>query len=276
MATVLVAGERLFVKDGENMSREQREKLKLAAWSILVNRRQPDDLESVGEEPESNRPVRLEPLPRHGCPDREENTCRLERAANSGPTAALGERALQPVLSGCPVNSEILDFDSLSRYMDCPLETEEVKLTDWGLSVTRYTDGRAAASISRPRRRRQIGDRSPKLSSNALLLMSELMHENSGPMLIENLCQAFTERFVDASDEEKERLQGTIEVVVRDAITNLRAKLIEAGLLKKLETTFVYDLETGKRYKAYRLLGVLSSDNRDSANNPGQFTSKLS
>lgn len=81
------------------------------------------------------------------------------------------------------------------------------------------------------------------------------------------MCQAFTERFVDASDEEKERLQGTIEVVVRDAITNLRAKLIEAGLLKNLETTFVYDLETGKRYKAYRLLGVLSSDNRDSANN---------
>lgn len=266
MATVLVAGERLFVEDGEKMSQKRREELKLAAWSILVNRRQPDDLESVGEEPESNRPVRFEPLPRHGCSDREEDACRLERAANSGPTAALGERALQPVLSGRPVNSEILDFDSLSRYMDRPPETEEVKLTDWGLSVTRYTDGRAAASISRPRRRRQIGDRSPKLSSNALLLMSELMQENSGPMLIENLCQAFTERFVDASDEEKERLQGTIEVVVRDAITNLRAKLIEAGLLKKLETTFVYDLETGKRYKAYRLLGVLSSDNRDSVN----------
>ena len=276
MATVFVVGERLFVKDGEGMSQERRERLKLAAWSILVNRRQPDDLESVGEEPESNRPVRFEPLPRHGCSDREEDACRLERAANSDPTAALGERALQPVLSGCPVNSEILDFDSLSRYMDCPPETEEVKLTDWGLSVTRYTDGRAAASISRPRRRRQIGDRSPKLSSNALLLMPELMQENSGPMLIENLRQAFTERFVDASDEEKERLQGTIEVVVRDAITNLRAKLIEAGLLKKLETTFVYDLETGKRYKAYRLLGVLSSDNRDSANNPEQFTSKLS
>lgn len=267
MATVFVVGERLFVKDGEGMSQERRERLKLAAWSILVNRRQPDDLESVGEEPESNRPVRLEPLPRHGCPDREENTCRLERAANSDPTAALGERALQPVLSGCPVNSEILDFDSLSRYMDRPPETEEVKLTDWGLSVTRYTDGRAAASISRPKWRRQIGDRSPKLSSNALLLMPELMQENSGPMLIENLRQAFTERFVDASDEEKERLQGTIEVVVRDAITNLRAKLIEAGLLKKLETTFVYDLETGKRYKAYRLLGVLNSDNREPANN---------
>ena len=266
MATVFVVDERLFVKDGEGMSQERRERLKLAAWSILVNRRQPDDLESVGEEPESNRPVRLEPLPRHGCPDREENTCRLERAANSDPTAALGERALQPVLSGCPVNSEILDFDSLSRYMDRPPETEEVKLTDWGLSVTRYTDGRAAASISRPKWRRQIGDRSPKLSSNALLLMPELMQENSGPMLIENLCQALTERFVDARHEQQERLQGTIEVVVRDAITNLRAKLIEAGLLKKLETTFVYDLETGKRYKAYRLLGVLSSDNRDSVN----------
>ena len=267
MATVYVSGERLFVKDGKKMSQKRREELKLAAWSILVNRRQPDDLESVGEEPESNRPVRFEPLPRHRCSDREEDACRLERAANSDPTAALGERALQPALSGCPVNSEILDFDSLSRYMDRPPETEEVKLTDWGLSVTRYTDGRAAASISRPKWRRQIGDRSPKLSSNALLLMPELMQENSGPMLIENLCQAFTERFVDASDEEKERLQGTIEVVVRDAITNLRAKLIEAGLLKKLETTFVYDLETGKRYKAYRLLGVLSSDNRDSANN---------
>lgn len=266
MATVFVAGERLFVKDGENMSQKRREELKLAAWSILVNRRQPDDLESVGEEPESNRPVRFEPLPRHGCSDREEYTCRLERAANSDPTAALGGRALQPVLSGRPVNSEILDFDSLLRCMDRPPETEEVKLTDWGLSVTRYMDGRAAASISRPKWRRQIGDRSPKLSSNALLLMPELMQENSGPMLIENLCQAFTERFVNASDEEKERLQGTIEVVVRDAITNLRAKLIEAGLLKKLETTFVYDLETGKRYKAYRLLGVLSSDNRDSVN----------
>ena len=267
MATVFVADERLFVKDGEKMSQKRREELKLAAWSILVNRRQPDDLESVGEEPESNRPVRLEPLPRHGCPDREENTCRLERAANSDPTAALGERALQPVLSGCPVNSEILDFDSLLRYMDRPPETEEVKLTDWGLSVTRYTYGRAAASISRPKWKKRVRYESPKLSSNALLLMPELMQENSGPMLIENLRQAFTERFVDASDEEKERLQGTIEVVVRDAITNLRAKLIEAGLLKKLETTFVYDLETGKRYKAYRLLGVLSSDNRDSANN---------
>jgi len=263
MATVFVAGERLFVKDGENMSREQREKLKLAAWSILVNRRQPDDLESVGEEPESNRPVRFEPLPRHGCSDREED----ERAANSDPTAALGERALQPVLSGCPVNSEILDFDSLSRYMDCPPETEEVKLTDWGLSVTRYTDGRAAAPISRPKWKKRVRYESPKLSSNVFLLMPELMQENSGPMLIEDLCQAFTERFVDASNEEKERLQGTIEVVVRDAITNLRAKLIEAGLLKNLETTFVYDLETGKRHKAYRLLGVLSSDNRDSANN---------
>ena len=267
MATVFVVDERLFVKDGEGMSQERRERLKLAAWSILVNRRQPDDLESVGEEPESNRPVRLEPLPRHGCPDREENTCRLERAANSDPTAALGERALQPVLSGCPVNSEILDFDSLLRYMDRPPETEEVKLTDWGLSVTRYTDGRAAASISRPKWKKRVRYESPKLSSNALLLMPELMQENSGPMLIENLRQAFTERFVDASDEEKERLQGTIEVVVRDAITNLRAKLIEAGLLKKLETTFVYDLETGKRYKAYRLLGVLNSDNREPANN---------
>ena len=266
MATVFVVDERLFVKDGEKMSQKRREELKLAAWSILVNRRQPDDLESVGEEPESNRPVRLEPLPRHGCPDREENTCRLERAANSDPTAALGERALQPVLSGCPVNSEILDFDSLLRYMDRPPETEEVKLTDWGLSVTRYTDGRAAASISRPKWKKRVRYESPKLSSNVFLLMQELMQENSGPMLIENLCQAFTERFVDASDEEKERLQGTIEVVVRDAITNLRAKLIEAGLLKKLETTFVYDLETGKRYKAYRLLGVLSSDNRDSVN----------
>ena len=267
MATVFVAGERLFVKDGEKMSQKRREELKLAAWSILVNRRQPDDLESVGEEPESNRSVRLEPLPRHGCPDREENTCRLERAANSDPTAALGERALQPVLSGCPVNSEILDFDSLSRYMDRPPETEEVKLTDWGLSVTRYTDGRAAASISRPKWKKRVRYESPKLSSNVFLLMPELMQENSGPMLVENLCQAFTERFVDASDEEKERLQGTIEVVVRDAITNLRAKLIEAGLLKNLETTFVYDLETGKRYKAYRLLGVLNSDNREPANN---------
>lgn len=266
MATVFVVGERLFVKDGEKMSQEQRKKLKLAAWSILVNRRQSDDLESVGEELESNRPVRFEPLPRHGCSDREEDACRLERAANSDPTAALGERALQPVLSGCPVNSEILDFDSLLRYMDRPPETEEVKLTDWGLSVTRYTDGRAAASISRPKWKKRVRYESPKLSSNALLLMPELMQENSGPMLIENLRQAFTERFVDASDEEKERLQGTIEVVVRDAITNLRAKLIEAGLLKKLETTFVYDLETGKRYKAYRLLGVLSSDNRDSVN----------
>ena len=267
MATVFVVDERLFVKDGERMSQERREELKLAAWSILVNRRQPDDLESVGEEPESNRPVRFEPLPRHGFSDREEDVCRLERAANSDPTAALGERALQPVLSGCPVNSEILDFDSLLRYMDRPPETEEVKLTDWGLSVTRYNDGRAAASIYRPKWKKRVRYESPKLSSNALLLMPELMQENSGPMLIENLRQAFTERFVDASDEEKERLQGTIEVVVRDAITNLRAKLIEAGLLKNLETTFVYDLETGKRYKAYRLLGVLSSDNRDSANN---------
>ena len=267
MATVFVVGERLFVKDGEKMSQKRREELKLAAWSILVNRRQPDDLESVGEEPESNRPVRFEPLPRHGFSDREEDVCRLERAANSDPTAALGERALQPVLSGCPVNSEILDFDSLSRYMDRPPETEEVKLTDWGLSVTRYTDGRAAASISRPKWKKRVRYESPKLSSNVFLLMPELMQENSGPMLIENLRQAFTERFVDASDEEKERLQGTIEVVVRDAITNLRAKLIEAGLLKNLETTFVYDLETGKRYKAYRLLGVLNSDNREPANN---------
>lgn len=267
MATVFVVGERLFVKGGERMSQERRKELKLAAWSILVNRRQPDDLESVGEEPESNRLVRFEPLPRHGFSDREEDACRLERAANSDPTAALGERALQPVLSGCPVNSEILDFDSLSRYMDRPPETEEVKLTDWGLSVTRYTDGRAAASISRPKWKKRVRYESPKLSSNALLLMPELMQENSGPMLIENLRQAFTERFVDASDEEKERLQGTIEVVVRDAITNLRAKLIETGLLKNLETTFVYDLETGKRYKAYRLLGVLNSDNREPANN---------
>lgn len=264
MATVFVAGERLFVKDGAEMSQEQRDKLKLAAWSILVNRRQPDDSEPVGEEPESNKPVKFEPLPRHRDSGKQKDTCRLERAANSDPTAALGERALQPVLSGRPINSEILDFDGLSSYMDRPPETEEVKLTDWGLVVTRYTDGRAAASIYRPKWKKRVRYESPKLSSNVFLLMSELMQENSGPILIENLCQAFTERFVDASDEEKERLQGTIEVVVRDAITNLRARLIEARLLKNLETTFVYDLETGKRYKAYRLLGVLNSDNCDS------------
>lgn len=287
MATVLAKGEvegrgfivkgggekkKFIIEDSDEMSPRELEEIKLAAWSILVNRRQPDDLESVGEEPESNRPVRFEPLPRHGFSDREEDVCRLERAANSDPTAALGERALQPVLSGCPVNSEILDFDSLSRYMDRPPETEEVKLTDWGLSVTRYTDGRAAASIPRPKWRGSIRDRSPKLSSNALLLMQE----NPYPMSIEDLCQAFMERFVKASDAEKERLWGTVETVVKEAITNLTAKLKEAGLLKNLERTVIRDPETRGEYSTYRLLGVLSSDNRDSANNPGQFTSKLS
>ena len=191
--------------------------------------------------------------------------CYIERSDKSDPTAALlGEKALQSV--GRPINSEWLDFDGLSKYMDRPSETEEVKLTDWGLFVTRYTDGRAAASISRPRRRRQIGDRSPKLSSNALLLMSELMQENSGPMLIENLCQAFMERFVKASDAEKERLWGTVETVVKEAITNLTAKLKEAGLLKNLERTIICDPETRGEYSTYRLLGVLSSNNRDSVN----------
>lgn len=266
-----VAGEKKFIIEGSSdMSPGELEKIRLAAWSMSLRCGQPNSSELSEEESAGRSQYRagrlgLRKIPGHRYPGRREG-CYIERSDKSDPTAALlGEKALQSV--GRPINSEWLDFDGLSRYMDRPPETEEVKLTDWGLSVTRYTDGRAAASISRPKRRRQIGDRSPKLSSNALLLMSELMQENSGPMLIENLCQAFTERFVDASDEEKERLQGTIEVVVRDAITNLRAKLIEAGLLKKLETTFVYDLETGKRYKAYRLLGVLSSNNRDSANN---------
>jgi hypothetical protein len=262
MATVFVADERLFVKDGENMSQERREELKLAAWSILVNRRQPDDLESVGEESESNRPVRFELLPRHGCSDREEDARRLERAANSDPTAALGERALQPVLSGRPINSEWLDFNSLSRYIDRPPEAEEVKLTDWGLSVTRYTDGRSVMSISRPKWKRQIGDRSPKLSSNTLLLMQE----NPYPMSIEDLCQAFMERFVKASDAEKECLWGTVETVVKEAITNLTAKLKEAGLLKNLERTIIRDPETRGEYSTYRLLGVLNSDNHETAN----------
>ena len=288
MATVLAKGEvegrgfivkgggekkKFIIEDSDEMSPRELEEIKLAAWSMSLRCGQSNSSGLSEEKPAGGSQYRsgrlgLRRIPGHRYPGRREGARRLERSDNSDPTAALlGGKALQPVLSGRPINSEWLDFNSLSRYIDRPPEAEEVKLTDWGLSVTRYTDGRSVMSISRPKRRRQIGDRSPKLSSNALLLMPELMQENSGPMLIENLCQAFTERFVNASDEEKERLQGTIEVVVRDAITNLRAKLIEAGLLKKLETTFVYDLETGKRYKAYRLLGVLSSDNRDSANN---------
>ena len=284
MATVLVEGEiggrgftvkrvagekRFIIEDSGDMSPEELKKIKLAAWSMSLRRGQSNSSELSEEKPAGGSQYRsgrlgLRKIPGHRYPGRREG-CYIERSDKSDPTAALlGEKALQSV--GCPINSEWLDFDGLSRYMDRPSETEEARLTDWGLSVTRYTDGRAAVSISRPKWKKRVRYESPKLSSNVFLLMSELMQENSGPMLIEDLCQAFTERFVDASDEEKERLQGTIEVVVRDAITNLRAKLIEAGLLKNLETTFVYDLETGKRYKAYRLLGVLSSDNRDSAN----------
>lgn len=264
-----VAGEKKFIIEGSgDMSPEKLEKIKLAAWSISLRCGRSNTSELSEEKPAGGNQYRagrlgLRRIPGHRYPSGREGVHRIERSGSSDPTAALGERALQPVFSGRPISSEWLDFDGLSRYMDRPSETEEVKLTDWGLSVTRYTDGRAAASISRPKWRRQIGDRSPKLSSNALLLMQE----NPYPMSIEDLCQAFMERFVKASDAEKERLWGTVETVVKEAITNLTAKLKEAGLLKNLERTVIRDPETRGEYSTYRLLGVLSSDNRDSANN---------
>ena len=280
MATVLAKGEvegrgfivkgggekkKFIIEDSDEMSPRELEEIKLAAWSMSLRCGQSNSSGLSEEKPAGGSQYRagrlgLRKIPGHRYPGRREG-CYIERSDKSDPTAALlGEKALQSV--GRPINSEWLDFDGLSRYMDRPSETEEVKLTDWGLFVTRYTDGRAAASISRPKRRRQIGDRSPKLSSNALLLMQE----NPYPMSIEDLCQAFMERFVKASDAEKERLWGTVETVVKEAITNLTAKLKEAGLLKNLERTVIRDPETRGEYSTYRLLGVLSSDNRDSVN----------
>ena len=265
-----VAGEKIFIiGDSGDMSPEELKKIKLAAWSMSLRCGQPNSSEPSEEKPAGGSQYRsgrlgLRRIPGHRYPGRREGVHRLERSDNSDPTAALlGKKALQPVLSGRPINSEWLDFDGLSRYMDRPSETEEARLTDWGLSVTRYTDGRAAVSISRPKWKKRVRYESPKLSSNALLLMQE----NPYPMSIEDLCQAFMERFVKASDSEKERLWGTVETAVKEAITNLTAKLKEAGLLKNLERTVIRDPETRGEYSTYRLLGVLSSDNRDSANN---------
>jgi len=227
MATVLVEGEiggrgftvkrvagekRFIIEDSGDMSPEELKKIKLAAWSMSLRRGQSNSSELSEEKPAGGSQYRsgrlgLRKIPGHRYPGRREG-CYIERSDKSDPTAALlGEKALQSV--GCPINSEWLDFDGLSRYMDRPSETEEVKLTDWGLFVTRHLDGRAMMSIPRPKWRGSIRDRSPKLSSNALLLMQE----NPYPMSIEDLCQAFMERFVKASDAEKERLWGTVETV---------------------------------------------------------------
>lgn len=283
MATVLAKGEvegrgfivkgggekkKFIIEDSDEMSPRELEEIKLAAWSMSLRCGQSNSSGLSEEKPAGGSQYRsgrlgLRRIPGHRYPGRRESVRRFERSDNSDPTAALlGGKALQPVLSGRPINSEWLDFNSLSRYIDRPPEAEEVKLTDWGLSVTRYTDGRSVMSISRPKWKRQIGDRSPKLSSNTLLLMQE----NPYPMSIEDLCQAFMERFVKASDAEKERLWGTAETVVKEAITNLTAKLKEAGLLKNLERTIICDPETRGEYSTYRLLGVLSSDNREPAN----------
>lgn len=284
MATVLAKGEvegrgfivkgggekkKFIIEDSDEMSPRELEEIKLAVWSMSLRCGQSNSSGLSEEKPAGGSQYRsgrlgLRRIPGHRYPGRWEDARRLERSDNSDPTAALlGGKALQPVLSGRPINSEWLDFNSLSRYIDRPPEAEEVKLTDWGLSVTRYTDGRSVMSIPRPKWRGSIRDRSPKLSSNTLLLMQE----NPYPMSIEDLCQAFMERFVKASDSEKERLWGTVETAVKEAITNLTAKLKEAGLLKNLERTVIRDPETRGEYSTYRLLGVLSSDNRDSANN---------
>lgn len=283
MATVLAKGEvegrgfivkgggekkKFIIEDIDEMSPRELEEIKLAAWSMSLRCGQSNSSGLSEEKPAGGSQYRsgrlgLRRIPGHRYPGRREGARRLERSDNSDPTAALlGGKALQPVLSGRPINSEWLDFNSLSRYIDRPPEAEEVKLTDWGLSVTRYTDGRSVMSISRPKWKRQIGDRSPKLSSNTLLLMQE----NPYPMSIEDLCQAFMERFVKASDAEKECLWGTVETVVKEAITNLTAKLKEAGLLKNLERTIIRDPETRGEYSTYRLLGVLNSDNHETAN----------
>lgn len=283
MATVLAKGEvegrgfivkgggekkKFIIEDSDEMSPRELEKIRLAAWSMSLRCGQSNSSGLSEEKPAGGSQYRsgrlgLRRIPGHRYPGRREGARRLERSDNSDPTATLlGGKALQPVLSGRPINSEWLDFNSLSRYIDRPPEAEEVKLTDWGLSVTRYTDGRSVMSISRPKWKRQIGDRSPKLSSNTLLLMQE----NPYPMSIEDLCQAFMERFVKASDAEKECLWGTVETVVKEAITNLTAKLKEAGLLKNLERTIIRDPETREEYSTYRLLGVLNSDNREPAN----------
>lgn len=283
MATVLAKGEvegrgfivkgggekkKFIIEDSDEMSPRELEEIKLAAWSMSLRCGQSNSSELSEEKPAGRSQYRsgrlgLRRIPGHRYPSGREGMHRIERSGSSDPTAALGERALRPVLSGRPINSEWLDFDGLSRYMDRPPETEEVKLTDWGLFVTRHLDGRAVMSIPRPKWRGSIRDRSPKLSSNTLLLMQE----NPCPMSIEDLCQAFMERFVEASDSEKERLWGTVETAVKEAITNLTAKLKEAGLLKNLERTVIRDPETRGEYSTYRLLGVLNSDNRDSANN---------
>ena len=283
MATVLAKGEvegrgfivkgggekkKFIIEDSDEMSPRELEEIKLAAWSMSLRCGQSNSSGLSEEKPAGGSQYRsgrlgLRRIPGHRYPGRREGARRLERSDNSDPTAALlGGKALQPVLSGRPINSEWLDFNSLSRYIDRPPEAEEVKLTDWGLSVTRYTDGRSVMSISRPKWKRQIGDRSPKLSSNTLLLMQE----NPYPMSIEDLCQAFMERFVKASDAEKECLWGTVETVVKEAITNLTAKLKEASLLKNLERTIIRDPETRGEYSTYRLLGVLNSDNHETAN----------
>ncbi len=264
-----VAGEKRFIiENSDEMSPRKLEEMRSAVWSMSLrcgqpNSSEPSEEKSAGGSQYRSGRLGLRRIPGHRYPGRREGVHRLERSGSSDPTAALGERALQPVLSGRPINSEWLDFDGLSRYMDRPPETEEVKLTDWGLFVTRHLDGRAVMSIPRPKWRGSIRDRSSKLSSNALLLMQE----NPYPMSIEDLCQAFMERFVKASDSEKERLWGTVETAVKEAITNLTAKLKEAGLLKNLERTVIRDPETRGEYSTYRLLGVLSSDNREPANN---------
>ena len=207
MATVFAKGEvegrgfivkgggekkKFIIEDSDEMSPRELEEIRLAAWSMSLRCGQSNSSGLSEEKPAGGSQYRsgrlgLRRIPGHRYPGRREGVRRLERSDNSDPTAALlGGKALQPVLSGRPINSEWLDFNSLSRYIDRPPEAEEVKLTDWGLSVTRYTDGRSVMSISRPKWKRQIGDRSPKLSSNTLLLMQE----NPYPMSIEDLCQA--------------------------------------------------------------------------------------
>ena len=65
MATVRVAGGRLFVKDGEKMSPERRERAKQAALAIIDRHSKlaSEQLPELEERPPS-KPVKLGPLPK--------------------------------------------------------------------------------------------------------------------------------------------------------------------------------------------------------------------
>ena len=77
MATVFVVDERLFVKDGEGMSPESRERAKQAALAIIDRHSKlaSEQLPALEEGPPS-KPVKLGPLPR-----RKHESSQLQRSS---------------------------------------------------------------------------------------------------------------------------------------------------------------------------------------------------